>query len=246
MRYNEALWLRLDASQLEQIDRFRASSGRRTLTSALRHLIEKGLQAEQRRTAKERAVAVLSVLHELDREGLTRRLTDIRRKAGGLILAQTRSRLDAHMGLSVFALRGPDRRNRELLERFQAQEGVTHAWISDCPEKAVGIRGLRRALNCAMAESGWACTQRDMVMAMPLILTCGAELLWKQLLALRPDDHHIAVSFSVHLGRDAFLHVAVLRRAAAANISVFPLPSGRRRALTGSEDSAPGAASAHS
>jgi CopG family nickel-responsive transcriptional regulator len=240
MRYNEALWLRLDTKQLEQIDRFRTSSGRRTMTSALRHLIQKGLQMEQRRAAKERAVAVLSVLHECDGEAL-RRLADIQRKAGGVILSQTRSHLDAHTCMSVFALRGPERRIRELLEAFHAMAGVTHAWISECPEKAASARDLRRALSGAMAENGWACTQRDMVMTMPLILTCGAELLWKQLLTTRTDGHHIAVSFSVRISREAFLHVAVLKRAAGSNLSVFPLSPGKKRALSDGDGSAPSA-----
>ncbi|MBI5519150.1 MAG: hypothetical protein HY916_03710 [Desulfovibrio sp.] len=190
-------------------------------------------------------MTVLSVLHELDREGLTGRLADIQRKAAGLILTQNRSRLDGHISLSVLVLQGADKRIRELLESFQTLEGVSHAWLSECPEKPIGTRSLRRALGAGLAEHGWACTPRGMVMTMPLILTCGAELLWKQLLAMRPDDHQIAVSFSVHLGRDAFLHVAVLKRPAGANLSVLPLPSARRRALSYGQGSAPDAASAH-
>lgn len=246
MRYSEALWLRLDAQQSEQVDRFRAKSGRRTMASALRHLVQEGLQVERRRAAKERAVAVLSVLHEVENEGLARSLADIRRKAGSLILSQTRSRLDADTSLSVFALRGPERRIHELLESFQALEGVAHVWVSGCPVKAASTRILRRALAGAVAENGWICSQRNMVMTMPLILTCGVELLWKQFLAMPPDDHRIAVSFSVHLGRDAFLHVAVLKRAADANVSAFPVPSGKRQTRSHGDASAPGAACAHS
>jgi hypothetical protein len=62
-----------------------------------------------------------------------------------------------------------------------------------------------------------------MVLAMPIVLSCGAEALWKQLLAVLPEGHDIAVSCSVHLKRDTFLHVAVFKKPSDADGALFSL-----------------------
>jgi hypothetical protein len=61
MTYSAKLWLRLDAEQMKMIDQFRASCKRRTITVAIRHLIQKGLESVAARTARKELVGALCV-----------------------------------------------------------------------------------------------------------------------------------------------------------------------------------------
>lgn len=223
MRYSARLWLRLDAEQMEMIDRFRASSKRKTMTMAIRHLIQRGLDLEAARTAREKLAGALCLVYDCDVAGLAQKLAALQLKAGDSILSKTRVRLDARLCLKVFAIRGSRGRIQGLLSRLLALDGVAQAWFSECRGDAANAKGIRKALGDALLENRWASAGRDMVMAMPLALTCGADKFWGQLNASLPDGHGIAVSFSVHLERDTFLHVAVFKRPADTEAALFPL-----------------------
>jgi metal-responsive CopG/Arc/MetJ family transcriptional regulator len=242
MRYSAKLWLRLDAEQLEMVERFRASSGRKTTTVAIRHLIQQGLDMEAARIAREKLAGALCVLYDCDTAGLAQKLAELQLKADDMVLSKARVRLDASLCLKVFAIRGSRGRVRGLLERFQTLDGVAQAWFSECRGDPINAQGIRKALAGALVDSGWARAGRDLVMAMPLVLTCGAERLWTQLLAIRPDGHDIAVSFSVHLRRDAFLHVAVLKKPAEVEAALFPLSAAKTQGLSTGQPAVPSAA----
>lgn len=238
MKYSAKLWLRLDAEQMKMIDQFRASSKRRTITVVIRHLIQKGLESVAARTAREKLVGALCVLYGCDVVSLAQQLAELQLKVGDMVLSKTRVRLDSRLCLKVFAIKGSRGRIQGLLDRILALDGVSHAWFSECQGDAINAKGIRKALAHAMSENGWASAGRDVVMAMPLVLTCGAERLWGQLNAILPNGHGIAVSFSVHLKRDTFLHVAVFKKSAAADAALFPLSPGMPRNQSAAHPSA--------
>ncbi len=238
MKYSAKLWLRLDAEQMEMIDRFRASSKLKTITGAIRHLIQNGLDREVSRYRQKKMVGALSVLYDCDTEGLARELSEIQLKGGDIILSKTRLHLDPRLCLKVYAIRGPHTRICGLLDRLLAWEGVANAWFCECQSGVIKTKCVRKALTSSLAESRWASAGSDMILAMPLVLTCGAERLWRQLLAMRPDGHEIAASFSVHLNRNAFLHVAVFKKPADADAALFPLSLAKTQSLSAGRSAA--------
>ncbi|MDQ7835577.1 MAG: hypothetical protein RDU24_09370 [Humidesulfovibrio sp.] len=225
MKFSAKLWLRLDAKQMEMIDRFRVGGKRKTITVAIRHLIQKGLDLEAARTAREKLSGALCVLYDCDAAGLAQRLAELQLKAGDMVLSKTRVRLDSRLCLKVFAIRGSRKRIQGLLDRFLDLEGVKHAWFSECKDGSVNARNMRKVLTSTLEDNAWICADCGMVQTLPLVLTCGAERLWGQLNAILTEGHDIAVSFSVHLDGDAFLHVAVLRKPACGDVTlVAPIP----------------------
>jgi metal-responsive CopG/Arc/MetJ family transcriptional regulator len=238
-RYSAKLWLRLEAQQMERIDRFRESSRRKTITVTIRDLIQKGLDLEAARAAREKLAGALCLVYDCGAEGLTPKLVELQLKAADIILSKTRVGLGSRLCLKVFALKGSRERIQGLLDRLLALEGVARAWFSECHGGVIKPKAVRQALSRALAENGWTCAGRDMVLAMPIVLSCGAEALWKQLLAVRPEGHDIAVSCSVHLKRDAFLHVAVFKKPSDADGALFPLSRAGSRGPVGIDGMSP-------
>jgi metal-responsive CopG/Arc/MetJ family transcriptional regulator len=216
--------LSFGANQMARIERFRQMSGCKTRTGAIRRLIERGLEAETLFPEEPERVGVLSIVYDCRMEETLREMAEIQLGTSGLILFKTRVCVETNHCLKVLGLKGTQQRIQALLERFRTVAGVRQAWFSECRTRVSGAKAMHRTISKARAENGWVSGQWGMVMTVPLVLAHGGKGLWRRSATLRSENGDITLSSSVHLDRDTFLQVLVLRKPAAGEFPLLTLP----------------------